>query len=386
MKKVRLVIIILALGLFCLPPGALGDWSAAKRLTWTLGNSYSPALTTDSAGNIHVVWSDDTPGNPEVYYKKSTDAGATWGTAKRLTWNSGASGGQVIAADSSNAIHVVWLDNTPGNFEVYYKRSTDAGLTWSAAQRLTWTPALDQYSAIAIDSSDTVHVAWEDDTATNEYEIFYKKSTDGGASWSPNKRLTWTISSGSYEPAMAPDSGNGVYIAWEDAYAGNWEIYCRDSTDGGTTWSATKRVTLTSGSSYSPAIALDSSDAVHIAWYDDTPGNYEVHFARSTDAGATWSATQRLTWNSGISAEPQTAVDSSNVIHVVWYDDTSGDNEVYHKRSTDGGATWSSATRLTWNSGTSQYQTIAIDAGGAVHVVWQDSTPFNWEIYYKKGT
>jgi hypothetical protein len=30
--------------------------------------------------------------------------------------------GQMIAVDSNNHIHVVWSDETPGNFEIYYKK------------------------------------------------------------------------------------------------------------------------------------------------------------------------------------------------------------------------------------------------------------------------
>lgn len=40
---------------------------------------------------IHVVWSDDTPGNSEIYFKTSADNGATWSANKRLTNNTGAS-------------------------------------------------------------------------------------------------------------------------------------------------------------------------------------------------------------------------------------------------------------------------------------------------------
>ena len=36
----------------------------------------------------------------------------------------------------------------------------------------------------------------------------------------------------------------------------------------------------------------------------------------------TWSAVQRLTWNSGDSYNPAVAVGSNNHVHVVWYDTT----------------------------------------------------------------
>ena len=40
------------------PPGHLH-----KRITWTSGSSDHPFIAADPSGNLHVVWSDDTPGN-----------------------------------------------------------------------------------------------------------------------------------------------------------------------------------------------------------------------------------------------------------------------------------------------------------------------------------
>jgi hypothetical protein len=77
-------------------------------------------------------------------------------------------------------------------------------------------------------------------------------------------------------------------------------------------------------------------------------------------------------------------VDASGNPHAVWYDDTPGNNEIYYKSSTDGGTTWASAQRLTWNAGDSGGPDIAADPSGNVHVAWQDKTPGNYEIYYRK--
>lgn len=48
----------------------------------------------------------------------------------------------------------------------------------------------------------------------------------------------------------------------------------------------------------------------------------------------------------------------------------------------NGMAAWT-AKRLTWNSGSSRYPAIELDSSSHVHLVWQDETPSNAEIYYK---
>ena len=49
-------------------------------------------------------------------------AQADWNPTKRLTWTSGASMNPAMAIDSSDTSHIVWDDNTPGNNEIYYKK------------------------------------------------------------------------------------------------------------------------------------------------------------------------------------------------------------------------------------------------------------------------
>jgi hypothetical protein len=124
MRDKRFLIVFLAAGLTCLTSYALADWGASQRLTWTSGGSHWPATATDSNSTIHVVWEDNTPGNYETYGKKSTDGGTTWSVSQRLTWTSDYSSYPAIATDSNDRIHVFWEDSTPGNSEIYYKKGT----------------------------------------------------------------------------------------------------------------------------------------------------------------------------------------------------------------------------------------------------------------------
>lgn len=372
------VFIIGIIGVFLLiQPAHAQTWEAVKRLTYNSGDSEVPAIAVDSNDHIHVVWEDSTPGNWEIFYTKSTNGGASWMT-KRLTFNSGNSHMPDITVDSSDHIHVVWYDISPGNWEIYYKKSTNGGSTWST-RRLTYSLGNSNQPAIAVSSSDHIHVVWTDDSSGNP-EIYHKKSTDGGITWN-TKRLTYSSGTSGY-PSVAISSSDHIHVSWFDWTPGTPEIFYKKSSDGGATW-MTKRLTYNSGSSLHPSLAVDSSNHIHLVWRDFSPGNDEIFYKKSTDGGATW-MTKRLTYNPGWSHFPAITTDTNNYIHVVWHDWTPGDSEIYHKRSTDGGATWT-AKRLTYNTGFSESAAIAIDSGNAIHVVWQDDTPVDYEIYYRKG-
>jgi Neuraminidase (sialidase) len=92
-------------------------------------------VTVVSSGNVHVVWQDETPGNHDIYYKRSVNNGGTWGRNKRLTRNSGASSIPAIAVLGGN-VHLVWVDDTSGEYKIFYRRSTDNGTTWGKKKKI----------------------------------------------------------------------------------------------------------------------------------------------------------------------------------------------------------------------------------------------------------
>jgi len=380
MKRMRLT--LLAVGIFIFSQAAQAAWEPAQRLTWNSGYSNNPAIAVDSSGHIHLVWQDYTPGNSEIYYKKSTDEGATWSSNRRLTWTTADSWAPDLAVDSSGNPHVVWQENLTENREIFYLRSTDGGDTWSASQRLTWNSGNSSIPNVAVDPSGNPHVSWHDKTPGNE-EIYYKKSTDGGASWPAGQRLTWN-SGNSNVPCLAFDTLGKLHLVWGDWTPGNMEIYHKKSTDGGASWPAGQRLTWNAGVSGYPQIALASSTYLTVVWSDSTPGNRETYCKRSTDGGATWLASQRLSWNSGDTWTLALVVDSSKCYHLVWRDTTPGNSEVYYRKST-GGSVWSAIERLTWTSGECLALDISVGPSDIVHVVYDNDEAGNAEIYYKRG-
>jgi BNR repeat-containing family member len=379
--------IIMVLGFLVFVPLVRADWTSVKRLTWNPGDSEFPAVAKDSNDTIHVVWSDDTPyaqlNNAELYYRRSPDGGTTWSAAKRLTWTFSDSDQPVIAVDANNIIHIVWSEYTPSfGYEIYHKRSLDGGTTWSAAKRLTWNSGYSILPAMAIDSKNAIHIVWHDDTP-GLTDIYYKKSADEGQTWSAAKRLTWTSSSSLY-PGIAVDASDAIHVFWSESVPdnSNSDIHYKRSTDGGVNWTAAQRLSWTTGHSMELATAIDSQKVIHVVWYEyTTGGNEEILYKRGADGGTDWGATKRLVWSSGFSNDPAMAVDANDGIHVVWAEYY----EISYLRSTDGGSGWTAPKRLTWTSGYSCRPALVTDSNSTIHLVWQDNTPGDYEIYYRNG-
>jgi hypothetical protein len=356
------------------------QWQPNVRLTNQPSVSFTAFnyKSVATSGNIvHAVWYDNRDGNFEIYYKRSPDQGISWGADTRLTNNADTSWFASLAVSGSE-VDVVWMDDRDGNFEIYYKHSTDGGLTWSGDIRLTNNNAISQFPSVTI-SGSVVNVIWQDSRDGNT-EIYNKRSPDGGISWGSDTRLT-NNSAGSIFASVS-SSGSIVNVLWEEYRDGNAEIYNKHSSDGGLSWSADTRLTNNPAESFSPSAWVSGSD-VHVVWYDVRDGNAEVYYKHSPDGGLSWGTDTRLTNNSAGSYHSSITTSGSNV-HVVWYDERDGNREIYYKLSTDGGVSWGTDTRLTNNSSESSHSSVAI-SGQVVNVIWQDVRDGNWEIYYDRN-
>jgi len=371
MKKLLVILLILV------AMNVNAQWQPDVRLKYSSGTcntSYNNAWCIAVSENIvHAIWYDNGDGNYEIYYKRSTDNGITWEAEKRLTNNNANSYYPSIAV-SGSIVNVVWFDDRDGNREIYYKRSTDGGINWGTDTRLSNDPSSSALPSIAI-SGTNLHVVWQDERNNNS-EIYYKRSTDGGINWGADTRLT-NDTAWSKDPCIAVN-GLNVYVVWYDYRDGNYEIYFKRSTDGGTTWGIDTRLTNSSAVSKNPCIAVSGSN-VHVVWQEN-----KLFYRQSTDGGVTWGTIIQLTNGPSASEFPSIAVSGSNV-HLVWHDFRDLNYEIYYKRSTNSGITWETDTRLTNNPADSYISSIAV-SGSNLHVIWCGiSVDLVFEINYKRN-
>lgn len=383
-NKTKIIFIFLILSLYDVK-FSLSQWEADERLTNALSSSYMCSNNAwgiaSSGDSLHVIWYDNRDGNNEIYYKHSLDNGLNWEPSIRLTNNSANSEWPGIAV-SGSVVHAIWDDERDGNSEIYYKRSTDGGSTWGPDTRLTNDASSSFHPTISVSGLD-VHVTWQDKRDSYYWEIHYKKSSDRGLTWESDKRITNTW--GHSNQSSLSVSGSIVNMIRQEG-GDKWNIYFTRSNNGGLTWGLDTNLTNSSAPCCSYG-AMDPSHSItgsfiHVVWDDNySDGNSEIYYKRSTNMGVSWETDKRLTYNAGTSLFPSISV-SGSVVHVVWQDNSEGNYEIYYKRSLDNGISWGPDIRLTNNIDLSERPSIAI-SDSVVHVVWQDFRDGNLEIYYK---
>lgn len=131
-------------------------------------------------------------------------------------------------------------------------------------------------------------------------------------------------------------------------------------------------LTSNEGDSVYAQVAADGKN-VYVAWQestDDPPDNNDIFFRRSADGGATFANTINMSNNPWFSERPQLAVSGSNV-YLAWSDDSDEVREVMLATSADRGRSFGDATVLS-DPNADSYDPEIASAGGSVHVVWAE--------------
>lgn len=194
--------------------------------------------------------------------------------------------------------------------------------------------------AIAV-SGNNVHLIWMSDQG--RWNILYKRSNDGGHTWS-EKILLGNIGAKSNSPAIVTD-GDKVAVAWSSFTDKIWKIFLKQSSDGGETWGSEIELVedTKKGNNLNPSLSFNG-DYLEVVW-----STFTQNIAyRELDGDTIVSSTPVLT---GYHIERPTMATQGTTNHVAWkeysYDDLS--NEICY--SSGSGGIWNSVAQLTHAAG-----------------------------------
>jgi hypothetical protein len=193
-----------------------GTWNWMEIDAGTAAGNPISFFLTDSV--LSVVHQDGL----EISIVRSLDTGNTWIEDFQVSGVGYASQSPAGASDGESTIHCNWYDfnGVPSGWGgyVHYRRSTDAGETWSEIRCLSsdcWAERV----AIA-GNKDYVYATWNNghpDSPNLSLNLRY--SHDQGATRSPEIVVEGT--EGAWESHIAVD-GDQVYFVWWEQHAPDW--------------------------------------------------------------------------------------------------------------------------------------------------------------------
>ena len=360
------------------------------------GDSYDYQVNIPINDTMYIVWQDETQGvngTSEIYFKKSIDGGASFGDTINLSNNTGDSTDPYLASSNDMNIYVVWRDNSEGTEQIYFKRSTDGGASFETglSEQLTLSnntaKSQDAIEPQVASDKSNVYAVWsQGDFDSNLTDIFFKKSTDGGASFGDTLNLSNSFNIHSTLPSLTLLKEN-VYTAWTEGPLNDGEVYYRRSTDGGASFGETVNLSNDTGDSVRPELRV-SAPNLFIVWQNQAVKGDDIFFKRSTDGGASFGDTINISNNKGNSMEPEFSVTNASNVFIVWQNQASNSkpNDILLKNSTDGGASFGEAINLSSTIGNSTEPDIASSNDGGVFAVWTDDTNGKKQVLFTSLT
>ena len=184
-----------------------------------LGWSLAAGATVDPVGNVYFSWMAYPRTNiltlpVEVFVSRSVDGGRNWSTTpmdvssaapdcSAQVCSAGFLASQMsLASDDAGIIYALWNAGSVigGPERIYFSSSTNEGQNWSAKVDVSNAPLGVEhcFPAVTAGTAGDVRIAWMDtrkvDTQNHLlWNTFYRASTNGGATWSPESQLSGPV-------------------------------------------------------------------------------------------------------------------------------------------------------------------------------------------------
>ncbi len=372
-------------------------WDTIIRLTTNpssqvTGYSGQRSVAVDGAGDVHVAWQDWRNVPYQIWYRRYDAGTRTWQAETALTTRAANCFQPSIACDSAGSVHLAWHIGSSSGTGIWAKRYNATTHHWRADTLIdsTTTSYPQQYPSVACaPGTGDVAVAWYGSPDSGMYYQVFLRERHPATGWDTAMQVS--EASTNHDQVSVAAGGNGdLAVVWVGKDFGNDynQVFCRRRVGGA--WQGVELVSDISLalSQYAPCVAFDPENAVHVVWHGRTlnSGYFEV-FHRTHDAGG-WSDTDTISGTRPYQQQfASIACDGGGRCHAVWCSQAGGTNYqlAYGQRDTDG--VWSSPMILTGlDSGDVSHPSVACDADSGIHIVWYDASSGNPDVYYLRGT
>ncbi len=246
-------------------------------------------------------------------------------------------GKPAIATSSDGAIFVAFKmsDSEHSHKYIAVVKSTDGGETWTPLIQITNDSYDLNYPQIAIGEGEQNWVFLSCHTSSNDVQVARFSFTGAGGEIHSIDGSSFTGKSNA-RIITDTDSYYYVYVAYIRSNIWGTDVHLARSTDFGLTWSL---IDFTSEGAGYCDIAYTQLGGLVITTQTGDGEESSIWASRSSDYGVTWSDGSTVA-SSG--AYPRIAADGENAAIVYTYKYSDSDHDIYSAISTDGGINWGS--------------------------------------------
>ncbi|HJZ94915.1 MAG TPA: hypothetical protein VKE70_00275 [Candidatus Solibacter sp.] len=223
----------------------------------------------------------------------------------------------------------------------------------------------DDLPAITMCQDGSAWIAWlsfvgdRDDVVIRQY----KQNRWGTLQWVPG------TSGDSWLPQIGCDAQNRVHVAWSQQSAGNWDLYARSFDPAKQEWGSLERLTSDPQPDVNPRLASDGKGRLAVVWQGFRAGHSSI-FARILERDR-WSDEIRVTRTAANDWEPAAAFDSAGNLWVAFDSYRNGNYDVLLAKLS-GGRLDGDEIPVAASPLFEARATIAVDGSDRIWVAWEE--------------
>ncbi len=325
-------------------------------LVGALRVSTIPTVAVDpSSGNVYVAYTQYDNGDYNIYSTRSTDKGGSWSSPATATQTtSGLQFMPWLTVNSSGVLSLDYYQGTSTSADVYEAESYNNGQSFYGSDikvtSSSGNPSIGSWTSDYIGATSipnrTVWPIWMDFRSGSDVNIYDGIYNSGLRLAYDNKSFSSQSTAFNGQRKCYREPSGKLHEVFASGTITGGEIFYRNSTDNGATWNVTTRLSDGTATSLAPCITVGPGPTVIAAWQQTNGSNYNVVCSRSTSGGSNWSGISTIQSNFPCASPgplPSVSANMNTGSAVVVYRTSSGLRYVY---STSNMASWSGPTTV----------------------------------------
>ena len=355
--------------------------SKTNNLTQNDDDSVYPQISS-SSDNIYIIWQESVGShgttNYDIFFKKSNDNGNSFGSRINLSDNVGFSEHPQIAS-VGNHIYVVWVDDSSGEREIMFSKSSDSGKTFSNSIVVS-QDSISPYHVELAAEGQNVYIVWNSFGMEMSNIILLAKSNDEGKTFGE----LIEIGEGDLEayPKIAAN-GNEYYVTWDRRDHKDTEILLIKGHKDYNNIQNVTQIDKLNNENIDGGESQVAADADHVivTWTSNIPADKKyVYISSSMNKGNVFGDNIPISSKNSSNVENIFIDDNS---YIVWQDNIDGNHDIFYTKSNTNGTRIDKPMNVSNNIGISECPSITVSTNG-IHMIWEDDTTGNHEVLYKR--